>query len=170
MCIHFLVLQCGPQSVPLPHPFLSVCSTVLQRALPPVPPSPCSSAPENKTAFTFFPGWRSHSQMFMLPLSSAATPLLLSFSHGSASSHGRSASPQEPAGVQRLLQSQHKHLTDPRKSENTSVAAQKTADRKRCAFSPSRKVDVCSVFCPELRPHLTLSQSSQKKLAECFKM
>lgn len=135
------------QSVPLPHPFLSVCSTVLQRAPLPSP----SSAPENKTALTFFPGWRSHSQMFMLPLSSAATPLLLLFSHGSASSHGRSAPHRNP-GVQRLLQSQHKHLTDPRKSENTSVAAQKTADRKRRAFSPSRKADVCSVFCLELCP------------------
>lgn len=81
--------------------------------------------------------------------------------------------PHRNPGVQRLLQSQHKHLTDPRKSENTSVAAQKkkTQTGNAALFSSSRKADVCSVFCLELLPPPdTFSVTSKKKLAERFKM
>lgn len=62
-------------------------------------PSRCS---REQAAFTFFPGWRSHSQMFML--SSAVALLLLSFSHGSASGHGSSAPHRDRVWRGRLSQ------------------------------------------------------------------
>lgn len=168
MCIHFLVLQCGPQSVPLPHPFLSVCSTVLQRAPPLLP---VALLPRTKRPSLSFQGGvlalrclccRCHlPPLLFCRRSPMAQPPVMA-----------GVPPHRNPGVQRLLQSQHKHLTDPRKSENTSVAAQKKTQTGNAAlFSSSRKADVCSVFCLELLPPPdTFSVKSKKKLAELFKM